>query len=318
MARFSFSSKKQIAKARRQAAARKKKQSRRPSRFRGTAGTTKRYRKTASLSAALRGLAETEIISKNVINTPIVAFSTTPPNPPSLNSEFYKVLLNLGSSTINGLTAPALRLYSLPMTDIKNNYYFMKKNICNFEIKMQNLYGSTSVVLDNAPINFRFLVLKPKLTKIAGNVSPEQHLWIDENGDTQGMDTNEQLSTLDMHTYLINKKKYHVLQDRKFTLQRSSIVMESQVPPVNPGALNNTGISTNSRYPPQKFLRHTTLVNKKVYYGDTLSVPATEPIDPFDYHDDCFILCYAYNIVDNSRAYGWSLSFKTTTTYTDM
>lgn len=314
MPRYLFSSPGYRKGKRRQNRRKAQKKSSRPARFRGTAGTTKRYRKTASLSAALRGLAETEIISKNVINTPIVAFATTPPAPPSLNSEFYYTLLNLGSSSINGLTAPAFKMFSLPMTDVKNNYYFMKKNICNFEIKMQNLYGSTSVVLDNAPINFRFLVLKPKLTKIAGNVSPQQHLWIDENGDTKGFDTVDQLSTLDMHTYMINKKKYHVIQDRKFTLQRSTVVMESQVPPVSPGALNNTGVSANSRHPSQKFLRHTTLVNKKCYYGDELSAL----VDPFDYHDDTFIVCYAYNIIDNSRAYGWSMSLKSTTAYTDM
>lgn len=284
---------------------RQKKSARKPVRF---SKRSKNYFSTAKLSRAVANLAETE-------HNGAAASQLTPNIFSATNPTFYKIMFNLGHDSLSGATHTELNMFNVAMPDDTNNYRFIKRNLTNFEIKMESMYTSSQIPTNMGPLNFRFLILSPIIRSNLPSLTPNSELWMDESGKTLGMSDNANLTTLDLHSFILNRKKFKVLQDRKFTLSRPTYTQETQVTPTVPGNLMVTNGSTNqSRYDCQKYIKHTQVINKKVYYGDRVLTNAP----PLNLSDNYYVLCYAYNVIDGSLANGWRLSYKTTTSYTDM
>ena len=286
----------------------KSKTKRAPPRFRGTAGRTSKQINKQALSSALSSIAETQLISARQTAMAPSQFSAT-------NLADYQINLNLGHTNYGGFGYGPLKLFNTEVED--GNYYkYLKRNITTFQIKMTNFSNQSpdTVVNNQGPIQFRVLVLKPNSKYLTELPNPRTDLWITEDGSTTGWAVARTFTSLDVSQYLINKKKFNVLQDRKFILSPPTQVLSEENVPAAPGNVASAGLSSNQKYPNQKTIRHTTNVQKKTFYGKTLGTD----VPPFNYADDTIVCVLAHALLPNQRANSWNMDLISTTTMTDM
>lgn len=257
----------------------------------------------------LNNIAETKLISaKNVLLLPSPFAGT-------LNN--YKVHWNLGSTTmpsqIAGLpTGNVLNQFSLGTTNIDGQYVYMKQNTQTFQIRMLPLDNTDFAAVGLSPIQFRVLIVAPR-SRVRTNFNPPpENLLINHAGVAFGYDTPSTVDNLSVRASLVNKRAWVVLKDTQFTLSPPAALAGSAAPPVVAGDIGLSAGGVNMRNPSFRMIRHTTMVNKKCFYG---TAAAAHP--PSNYMDDTYV-CIMATTITGIRASNWTVDMMSTTTYTDM
>lgn len=308
--------------------ARSSRSARRPARFTG-AQTPRRYKKTRAMARRISSIAEIEVKGKRFENMV-----------PSLwdglgtNVSKRQLSFNMGNEAINLQSYPPMKTLNMEITpsvkfvpdpvtgvpvatagEVLKNYRFVKRNTILFQIKMGNEGSTPSNSFNHAPVEFQFLILKPRMQDLINVPFPSSHLWIDESGKVTGFNTKPDgsaaphLSNLDQKTWLLNKRKFIVLKNQKFTLQPPKTVIDVSSPTENLG----TAIAHGKVYPSSRVLRYDNIINKRLYYGD---LPGND-VHPKNVNDNLFVVILASNPLQY-RADNWELDMHTTTSYTDM
>lgn len=170
------------------------------------------------------------------------------------------------------------------------------------------------------PHEFRLIQVKAKRNNsIAATTGPDQlaasgaikdNLWIDNSGKEIGL-TND-MGALEPFSFLVNKQKFQVLKDYKFTLCANSYGATLDAPlPYSAGV---------KQYPSSKMLKCYYPIPRgktKWAFRDGVSVSNPQPID-FNYVVHTVILCRVRGSVAGYESANWSVQCNGTTAVLDL
>lgn len=230
-----------------------------------------------------------------------------------------------------GTVVTAIGGYDLTQGDnasqIVGRYARITSSKLNFNVQMVPGYsvnGGTAYVPqigDMLPHHFRMIQVKRKVTSVAPGAeslpsaltpSLQSSLFIDERGETVGLASPG--AAQDAFTWFINKQKWHVLMDKRFTLANAA----AQSNDITASALTPSFTSGISKHPSQKFIqKYMPRHNKRVRWGFSPVAPVVGTQEPVDYNYvvHTIVLCKSQNLYDTSR--NWQLEVNGTTALVD-
>lgn len=330
---------------------RKKRSSKKPTRYWGTKGRPRRQIALTSLAKSLSALAETKLLSYNQ--------QDRVPRIWSSNNKMAQFMFNLGHQNLQGQSIPmnganpstsqGIEMFNIPplqydpsgvainpTSSREGNSVYIKHNITKFMISMRPVIKDLFTEADplqvtdilkqySQPIAFRLLVVRPNRKNTNTAPNPAVDLFRGEDGLEYGVQTTIPLTQLKLKTSLINTRKYNVLRDQKFKLSPQMVYAEDVNDVVDtPGAhqITSSALSQNTtRHPFSKMFRVKVPVNKKVFY----SAKDTTNLDPQNYNDGTFIVIIASFANDRVEDIGsgvypdnWCVDTLSTTAYSDM
>lgn len=241
-------------------------------------------------------------------------------NNANLNASVGSLVTAVGGYSISGQGTQA--------DEIVGRYARITSSKLNFNIQMiprGNVNGGTGFVNtlgDMCPHQFRFIQVKRKMRNSVApgaeslpiSLTPDlaTTLFIDERGEEVGLTSAG--AAQDCWTHFINKQKWQVLTDERFTLANCAAHSSD----INQTALTPSFVSGISRHPSQKFVqKYMPKVTRKIRWGfnpgSTIVTP-TQPID-YNYVVHSIFLCKSQNLFDTSR--NWQVECNGTTAIMD-
>jgi len=187
------------------------------------------------------------------------------------------------------------------------------------QMNPQSIAGTdTSTRLEGVmPHDFRLIQVKAKRSNsIAATTGPDQlaasgaikdNLWIDTSGKEIGL-TND-MGALEPFSFLVNKQKFQVLKDYKFTLCANGVYGAAAAYPA--------GVK---QYPSSKMIKcyyPTPRGKTKWAFRDGISVSNPQPID-FNYVVHTIILARVRGSVAGYESANWSVQCNGTTAVLDL
>lgn len=213
--------------------------------------------------------------------------------------------------------------------EITGRYARITSSKLNFNIQMvpsYNVNGGTAyapTIGDMLPHQFRFIQVKRKMRNsvapgaeslpVALTPDLATSLFIDERGIEVGLTSAG--ATQDCWTHFINKQKWQVLCDQRFTLANAAAHSND----INQTALTPSFVSAISRHPSQKFMsKYMPKVDKKIRWGFNPTAPIVGPTQPVDYNYvvHTIVLCKSQNLYDTAR--NWQIEVNGTTSLIDV
>lgn len=244
----------------------KKKGSSKPSRARVS---TKRITQTKAVSKALSNFSENKFQGVNID-------CSLPVNKPSGSQPISYHFFNAGHQ----LTGPMgtefaspqgpLNLFTFPQGDANDersgNYMYIKKSHIKFEVQMLPNEDITPNPGLTSTVDFRLIVVKAnrKYNELGASPDAGNSLFLNTQNDEFGYDGNVATTFLNM-AQPINKRKWLVYRDQRFTLSPPATQNSSGVP----GELTNSAFS---KYPVKKMVSFNLPVWKKTHF-DTNNHP---------------------------------------------
>lgn len=209
------------------------------------------------------------------------------------------------------------------VSDIIGNYINLSSSYINININVDPATGgltSNSFQERALPRQFRLIMVKGKRNNsVAGGASSDQgsltgaiqtNLFIDEVNQEKGL--LDPMSVQDAFTYLINKQKFQVLRDERFTL----------VPNVSTAYTSSNNLQLTNAVGPgaglksQRFRKYYLPVPKNKIKYDTEHA-TIQPVD-FNYVVHTIILCKSQGGSGNPDSKGWNVQANGATAYTDF
>lgn len=250
-----------------------------PARFKGQ--SKRGYRKRQSLARALTPLAEQKL----------VGFQNNYPNKMDLPGEFGYVALPLGRNSIpfsSAFTSEAAALmWNFPQGDSKNQRtgrsLYLKGTRVTTRVEYQPHYLSTFTNLKLIVPQFcRYIVVRPKAVNNYNiTPDPETDMFLDQNGDQRGI--GDVSSDFQLTNLGINRKKYAVMVDRKFTLGPPAL-SSANLLNSNENTTNTATRQFTSKYPCFKNVNFNIPIGRKVRY-----LPGSSATSPSDLMDDYWV-----------------------------
>ena len=238
-----------------------------------------------------------------------------------LTSANLSMNTTLGSDLCYPLGGYALTRGTGAVSDIIGNYIQIKSTLqrVNINIDPAAAPASSATLRDNGlPRQFRLIMVKAKRdNSVAAGASTDQgsssgairsNLWINESNEERGL--LDPMSVQDAFTWIVNKQKFQVLRDERFTL----------VPSQGGYSGNDSGL-TNSQGPngiakSQRFKNYylPTPKNKTKYDTEHASI---QPVD-FNFVVHTIILCKSMGGSGNPDSKGWNVQTNGLTSYMDF
>jgi len=209
------------------------------------------------------------------------------------------------------------------VNDIIGNYINLSSSYLNININIDpvnqtqaNSADSLSAIL---PRQFRLIMVKAKRqNSVAGGASTDQgsltaalqtNLFIDEVNQEKGL--LDPMSCQDAFTYLINKQKYQVLKDERFTLYPNAFQKRT-----SEGSIMSVAGAPNGLAKSQRFKKYYLPVPKNKIKYDTEHA-TVQPLD-FNYVVHTVILCKSMGGSGNPDSKGWNVQANGATCFTDF
>lgn len=228
---------------------------------------------------------------------------------------------SLGEDLCTPLGGYALTRGTGAVSDIIGNYVQIKSTLQRVNINLDPVSLSNpfnnDLLHSSLPRQFRLIMVKAKRdNSVASGASSDQgsasgairsNLWINESNEERGL--LDPMSVQDAFTWIINKQKFIVLKDERFTLYPSvlaskntdSAVLSSQGP---------NGIGKSQRF---KNYYLPTPKNKTKYDVDHASI---QPVD-YNFVTHTIILCKSMGGSGNPDSKGWNVATNGLTSYID-
>lgn len=243
-----------------------------PARFRGKSAP--RYKKSMTLARALAPLAEQKLIG----------FQNNYPNKMNSAQEFGYVALPLGRNAVpfpsgNFSSEVAASMWNFRQGDAKNERtgrsLFVKGTRVKTRVEYQPHYLSSFTNLKLIVPQFcRYIVVRPKAVNNYNiTPDPETDLFLDQNGDQKGVGSVS--SDFQLTNLGINRTKYAVMLDRRFTLGPPALSTQNTLP--DSATTTNTATRQfTSKYPCHKNVNFNIPMGRKIRYlpGATASAPS--------------------------------------------
>ncbi len=277
----------------RAAAARKKYSTRRKPNLARFGPSVKQYNLNRMVSSAVRGIAETKLISITDVNEQVPLVSINPSAP---NSRYLHFIL--GSTRPSGWDPQAILLNGTAIAQGTNSqqrtgsYVYLKKTTLMVDIDMavppSGVYP---------PIEFRALLLKPKRYALQSGVTlgPQAGMFINSVGGEIGYNSVGYNST-DFARRPVNKRNFKVYRDQRFMLSAPSAI---------PNAEGYTG-----KYGCMKSFRLTLPHYKKVKYDASGN--------PYDIDTHYSLIVFARAIAKDHVPDNWEMNIRGTTSFSDL
>lgn len=208
------------------------------------------------------------------------------------------------------------------VSDIIGNYVNLTSSFMNININVDppDLSNPFNEPLLSAslPRQFRLIMIKGKRNNsVAGGASTDQgsltgaiqtNLFIDEINQEKGL--LDPMSVQDAFTWMINKQKFQVLKDERFTLYPSLLATK------NTDSAVLTSAGPNGIAKSQRFKRYYLPVPKNKIKYDTEHT-RIQPLD-FNYVVHTIILCKSMGGSGNPDSRGWNCQVNGQSVYTDF
>lgn len=225
----------------------------------------------------------------------------------------------LGSNLCTPLGGYALTRGTGAISDIIGNYIQIKSTLQRVNINVDpyqsNNQANQDLLNASLPRQFRLIMVKAKRdNSVAAGASTDQgsasgalrsNLWINEKNEERGL--LDPMSVQDAFTWLINKQKFMVLKDERFTLFPN--MQYTKTDAVNTASGPN-GIAKSQRF---KNYYLPTPKNKTKYDVEHASI---QPVD-FQFVVHTLILCKSQGGSGNPDSKGWNVQSNGLTTYLD-
>lgn len=263
-----------------------------PTRFYNSKRT---YRKTRTLTNALRNISETHLI-------PLQEYDQTNPHAMVGNDHgYYKgFCTGVGVVPTNLTNFVSLDGFNYP-SDVRGNHLYHRKLSCLFQIDMTPSQATTSIT------EFRVIQFNQKRNNSTGLMDPEQNLFLDTNGSYYSWNTPIPTAPAigatgpKLMVAKTNKQKFNIIKDFRFTLSSPQVL----------GTGTQTSQQFNSKYPSMKRFSMNVPVYRKMTL-DTSNFPAN-----YDFTTCCVIL--ARPLASVNLANDWTVStMNGISTFTDM
>jgi hypothetical protein len=209
------------------------------------------------------------------------------------------------------------------VSDIIGNYVNLTSTHMNININVDPGNETNTANADNIaailPRQFRLIMVKGKRNNsVAGGASSDQgsltgaiqtNLFIDEINQEKGL--LDPMSVQDAFTYLINKQKFQVLKDERFTLYPNAFQKRT-----TEGSIMSVANGPNGVAKSQRFKKYYLPVPKNKIKYDTEHA-TIQPVD-FNYVVHCIILCKSMGGSGEPDSRGWNVQANGATAYTDF
>ena len=206
------------------------------------------------------------------------------------------------------------------VSDIVGNYVNLSSSFINININVDpyqsNNQANADLLAASLPRQFRLIMVKGKRNNsVAGGASTDQgsltgaiqtNLFIDEINQEKGL--LDPMSVQDAFTWLINKQKFQVLKDERFTLYPNQQYTKTDAV--------NTASGPNGIAKSQRFKKYYLPVPKNKIKYDTEHT-RIQPLD-FNYVVHTVILCKSMGGSGNPSSLGWNVQCNGQTSYTDF
>lgn len=181
-------------------------------------------------------------------------------------------LLNTGG-TLTGLPLfTPMNLYQFPQgdgnTERNGNYLYIKKTHLKLEVQMLPTTVKAPLQTLNSVTEFRLMIVKAnrKYNKLGSSPLPDNSLFLNTQNDQFGINDTGSTTFVNMRQP-INKRKWLVYMDKRFTLSPPSKAAEDSAPEA--WAFN----VANPQYPVKKFITLDLPIYKKCHYETGSDVP---------------------------------------------
>jgi hypothetical protein len=208
------------------------------------------------------------------------------------------------------------------VNDIVGNYIQIKSTLQRININVdpvsqinESNEDSLSATL---PRQFRLLMVKGKRNNsVAGGASSDQgsltgaiqtNLWINESNEERGL--LDPISVQDAFTWMINKQKFQVLKDERFTLYPNAFQKRTTDGSIMAVANGPNGIAKSQRFKNY----YLPIPKNKTKYD--LEHATSQPID-FNYVTHTIILCKSMGGSGNPDSKGWNVQINGLTSFMD-
>lgn len=230
----------------------------------------------------------------------------------------------LGANLCYPLGGYALTRGTGSVSDIIGNYIQIKSTLQRVNINVDPASGGLTSADYQAralPRQYRLIMVKAKRdNSVAPGASTDQgsasgsirkNLWINESNEERGL--LDPMSVQDAFTWIINKQKFQVLKDERFTLVPNVVTSFGSSSNL---ALNNAVGPNGTTAKSQRFKNYylPTPKNKTKYDTEhAISLPVN-----FNFCVHTIILCKSMGGSGNPDSKGWSVASNGLTAYTDF
>lgn len=209
------------------------------------------------------------------------------------------------------------------VSDIIGNYINLTSTHMNININVdpgnETNTANTENIAAILPRQFRLIMVKGKRNNsVAGGASTDQgsltgaiqtNLFIDEINQEKGL--LDPMSCQDAFTYLINKQKFHVLKDERFTLYPNAFQKRT-----TDGSIMSVANGPNGVAKSQRFKKYYLPVPKNKVKYDTEHA-TVQPVD-FNYVVHTIVLCKSMGGSGEPDSKGWNVQVNGASAYTDF
>lgn len=232
--------------------------------------STKRMTAAKSVSKALANFSENKFQGA-VVNCSLPVPKPTGTQP--ISYHFFNAGNQLTGNMATEFATPQgpLNLFTFEQGDDNDqrtgNYMYVKKSHMKLEIQMLPSVGITPNPGLNSTVDFRLIVVKAnrKYNELGNSPDAGNSLFINTQNQDFGYDSTVANTFLHM-SQPINKRKWLVYRDQKFTLSPPATESASGVP----GEVTNAAFS---KYPVKKMVSFNLPVWKKTHFNNTTFVP---------------------------------------------
>lgn len=230
----------------------------------------KRTATTKAVSKVLQNFSENKFQGTNVdCSIPVAKPVGTQP----ISYHFFNTGNQLTGPMAAEFAAPQgpLDLFTFAIGDNNDqrtgNYMYIKKSHMKFEVQMLPGLDITPNPGLTATTDFRLLVIKAnrKYNELGNSPDAGASLFLNTQNDEFGYDSATATTFLSM-SQPVNKRKWLVYRDQKFTLSPPATESSSGVP----GEVTNSAFS---KYPVKKMVSFNLPVFKKTHFNNTSNVP---------------------------------------------
>ena len=239
-----------------------------------------------------------------------------------LTSANLSMNTTLGANLCYPLGGYALTRGTGAVSDIIGNYIQIKSTLMRVNINVDPGNETNTSNTDNIdatlPRQYRLIMVKAKRdNSVAAGASTDQgsasgairtNLWINESNEERGL--LDPMSVQDAFTWIINKQKFIVLKDERFTLYPNAFQKRTTEGSIYTVASGPNGVAKSQRF---KNYYLPIPKNKTKYDTEHASI---QPVD-YNFVTHTIILCKSMGGSGNPDSKGWNVQTNGLTSYLD-